>query len=61
MLAGQVSVSIPTIARGVIALWKSKHGIQAEQHEDGWRFIIGSTKTSEKIAKQASKLSGQND
>ena len=61
MLAEEVGVSIPTISRCVTALRLRGHDIRAEKHEDGWRYMVVGKKASEKKAKQASKLSGQND
>ena len=61
MLAEEVGVSIPTISRCVTALRLRGHDIRAEKHEDGWRYIVVGKNTSEKKAKQASKLSGHND
>ena len=61
MLAEEVGVSIPTISRCVTALRLRGHDIRAEKHEDGWRYVVVEKKTSERKAKQASKLSGHND
>ena len=57
MLAEEVS--IPTISRCVNALRLRGHDIRAEKHEDGWRYMVVGKKTSERKAKQASKLSDQ--
>ena len=59
MLSEEVVVSIPTISRCVNALRLRGHDIRAEKHEDGWRYMVVGKKTSERKAKQASKLSDQ--
>ena len=57
MLAEEVVV--PTISRCVNALRLRGHDIRAEKHDHGWRYVVAGKKTSERKAKQASKLSGQ--
>ena len=42
MLAEQLTVSIPTISRYVMALRERGHRIRAERHPEGWRYITTS-------------------
>ena len=39
-LAEEVGVSIPTISRCVTALRVRGHNIRAENHGDGWRYVL---------------------
>lgn len=39
-LAEEVGVSIPTISRIVAALRDRGHGIRAEKHGNGWRYVL---------------------
>jgi biotin operon repressor len=47
-LAEEVGVSIPTISRCVMALRARGHGIRAEKHDSGWRYVLASSRNPEK-------------
>lgn len=61
MLAEEVGVSIPTISRCVTALRLRGHDIRAENHGDGWRYVVSGKKNPGKKKTQASKLSDHDD
>ena len=53
LLAEEVGVSIPTISRCVTALRLRGHGIRAEKHEDGWRYVLVSKTVGTRKPKSA--------
>jgi len=46
MLAEEIGVSIPTISRCVTALRVRGHDIRAENHGDGWRYVLADKRIS---------------
>ena len=58
-LAETVGVSIPTISRIVAALRARGHIIQAERHDNGWRYVLArSSNTAKRTEIKATSTEG---